>query len=147
MTRHFYDPKQYPALKRKWDDEKKQILDIWETMEDFTMFLCDGRKIFIAKGFKYDKASSPTAFWWYLPRDDKHVIIAALVHDYLYTVQVIEGIWIPRKQADQIFYELILQAGMRFTKSFLVHKMVRAWGWRFFNKRASSLRNPYYIKA
>lgn len=147
MTRHFYDPNTYPALKRVWDAENKRYLDIWETLEDFTMFLCDGRKIFIAKGFRYDKASSPTAFWWYLPRDDKHVIIAALVHDYLYTVQTIENYWIRRSEADQIFYELIRQAGMRWTKAVVVHRAVRLAGWRYFNKKSSSIRNPYYIKA
>lgn len=147
MTRHFYDPNHYPALKRVWDTDKRQFLDIWETLEDFTMFLCDGRKIFIAKGFQYDKASSPTAFWWYLPRDDKHVIIAALIHDYLYTVQTIQNHWIRRSEADQIFYELIRQSGMRWSKAVVVHRMVSSFGWRFYNKRARSNRNPYYIKA
>lgn len=147
MTRHFYDPNQYPSLKRVWDSDKKRYLDVWETLEDFTMFLCDGRKIFIAAGFQYDKASSPTAFWWYLPRDDKHVIIAALVHDYLYTVQTIENVFITREEADRIFYELIRQAGMRWTKAVTVHRMIRLWGWRFFNKTAHVLGNPYYVKA
>lgn len=144
MTVHFYDPENYPALKRVWDSEKQTYLDEWVTLTDFDMFLCDGRKLHIPAGTVYDKASSPSAFWWYLPRDDNDVIIAALVHDYLYEKQMIAGEWIARSEADQIFYELIRQAGMRYTKAKLAYLGVRVGGWRRFNKTAKEIGNPYY---
>lgn len=144
MTKHFYDPQNYPALKRVWDIEKQAHVDQWVTLTDFDMFLCDGRKLNIPAGTVYDKASSPPAFWWYMPRDDNDVIIAALVHDYLYEKQMIAGEWIKRSEADQIFYELLRQAGMRYTKAKLAYLAVRVGGWRYFNKTARALGNSYY---
>lgn len=135
MTKHFYDPQNYPALRRVWDVEKQAHTDDWETQTGFVMFLCDGRKLCIPAGTKYDKASSPRISWWYLPRDDKHVIIAALVHDYLYVTQKVEGQPIERSEADQIFYELLRQAGMRYTKAKIAYWAVRMGGWSFWNSR------------
>lgn len=146
MSEHIYNPKQYRSPQRVWDEIQRRYLDQWVTTSTFEMWLSDGRKITIPIGFEYDKASIPRPAWWYLSRDDKHILIAALVHDYLYTNQRIGGKWITRKEADQIFYELIRQAGMRYTKAKLAYMAVRLGGWRYFNKTAHAIGNTHYIE-
>lgn len=146
MSGYVYDPMQYRSPQRLWDPVKKEFIDQWITIADFDIQLPDGRWIHIPAGFIYDKASVPWYVWWYLPRDDKHVIISARVHDFLYGTQKIENNWITRKEADQHFHGIILQSGMRPTKAEAAYLGVRAGGWRFYNKRAKRIKNPYYIE-
>ena len=123
-----YDLSQYKSPNRL-KDERGNFIDKWETVADFEVTLPDGRTVFIHKGFQFDKASVPKWAWWYLPRDDKSVIIAALVHDWLYSSKQIEGWPIARKEADKIFHGLTRQAGMRYTQSKLAYSTIRAAGW------------------
>lgn len=140
-----YDPKSYRSPQRVWDAENRQYTDHWATTAEFTMTLCDGRTIVVPEDFVYDKASIPRIAWWWLPRDDAKILIAALVHDYLYVTQQIEQDWITRKEADEIFYALIRDAGMRWTKAKLAYSAVRAGGWVAYNRRAKKLRNMHYV--
>src|SRR5690606_14160663 len=99
-----YDPATYRSPQRLWDAENQCWLDRWMTTSSFDVFLCDGTHIHIPVGFEYDKASVPRMVWWYLPRDDRHVIVAALVHDYLYEAKLTT-----RSVADRAFYDLLRQ--------------------------------------
>lgn len=140
-----YDPRQYRSPQRVWDIEKQVYSNQWITIADFTVILPDGRTITVPKGFMYDKASVPRIVWWWLPRDDRHILIAALVHDYLYDTQKIEGEWIYRKEADQIFYDLLIQSGMRWSKAKAAYTAVRVGGWRWYNNRAKRDGNTLYV--
>jgi hypothetical protein len=141
-----FDPLQYPSLKRVWDAVNQVYVDQWLTESGFHMTLPDDRVVYIHPGFAFDKASVPRILHGYLNRDDSHVIVAALVHDYLYEYQQIENKWITRKEADQHFYGIIKQSGMRATKAWLAYIAVRMAGSRFFNPRAKRMRNPYYVE-
>ena len=133
------------ALQRIRDVESGQYVDQWITLEEVSLTIPDGRIITVPVGFVYDKASVPRIAWWWLPRDDRYVIDAALFHDYLYVTQKIEGEWIQRIEADQIFYGLMRQAGMRWTKAQLAYRAVRFGGWTFFNSRAKRIGNVNYV--
>lgn len=145
MSGYIYDPLQYKSPQRLWDPVKRDFIDKWMTIADFDIQLPDGRCIHIPAGFVYDKASVPRYVWWYIPRDDKHIIIAALVHDYLYETQQIENKWIRRREADEVFSGIIIQAGMRPTKGKAAHLGVRAGGWKYWNPRAKAIRNLHYV--
>ena len=90
--------------------ERIRGTDTWRLVEDFIVFLTDGRKILIPHGFITDKASVPLGLL--IKRDDKYIIDGALVHDYLYATQKIQGKWITRKQADQILLAICKHVGM-----------------------------------
>lgn len=139
-----FDVSQYRSPNRLVDPKTGEFVDLWQTVAPFRVRLCDGREILIPEGFVFDKASVPRMVWWYLPRDDRRVIIAALVHDYLYFTQKIAGQWITRQEADELFYQLIRHAKMRYTKSQAAYWAIRAGGWVHFNKRAKTKRNPHY---
>lgn len=102
--------------------------DLWQLTQSFRVGLPDGRQIVIPAGTVYDKASIPRVVWWYIPRDDKAIERAALVHDYLYVVCEIEGVRIAKKEADTIFYDIMKLDGMRYDKRKLAHRMVRLFG-------------------
>lgn len=146
MNGYDFDPLEYPALRRVWDVENKRPVDQWLTETGFHITLPDGRVVYVHPGFAFDKASVPRILHGYLNRDDSHVIVAALVHDYLYEYQKIENKWITRKEADQHFYGIIKQSGMRATKAWLAYMAVRMGGWRFFNPRAKRIRNSHYVE-
>lgn len=116
--------------------------DLWIVKEDFDVILDDGRLIVVPAGFITDKASVPLG--WIIKRDDKRIIDGALVHDYLYFTQQIDGEWIKRKEADQILIAICKWAGMGWFKRNAVYFGVRTGGWAFFNKRAKQIGNKYH---
>ena len=132
-------------LVRLKDPKTGKYIDRWQTQVSFRVVLNDGRRVTVPEGFVYDKASVPSLVWWYLPRDDKGFTDAALVHDYLYQSQKIDMLWITRKDADDVFLELMEREDMRWDKRRLAYRAVRLWGWMYFNKRAEIKRNPLYV--
>jgi hypothetical protein len=83
------------------------------------------------KGFITDGASSPR---W------SHSIVgpfgdafgAALVHDYLYSKDCPYNV--TRKEADDIFLELLKASGVSFIKRQTIYLAVRSCGWMFWRK-------------
>ncbi|MEM7776848.1 MAG: DUF1353 domain-containing protein [Pseudomonadota bacterium] len=73
----------------------------------------------VPKGFVTDFASIPRAFWTWL-RPDGRYAQPAVLHDYLYWRQDV-----PRKVADLIFYEAMLDVGVDRTTAGLVYWAVR----------------------
>lgn len=132
-------------LVRLKDPKTGKYVDKWQTQAAFSVTLKDGRRVTVPAGFVYDKASVPRFVWAYIPRDDKDIVDAALVHDYLYTVQKIEGKWIPRETADAVFLELMERAGARLDKRRLAYRAVRCFGWRFWNPRGRDRHNPFVV--
>jgi len=116
--------------------------DYFLTLNESRLGLPDGRVIIVPEGFKYDKASVPRAVWWYIPRDDAQIEQAAKFHDWLYENQKIEGEWMTRKEADQIFLKILKSEGMRWSKRRMVYLAVRSGGWIGFNKLAKEIENP-----
>lgn len=131
----------YPQTRLR-DPRTLRYVDRWQNETPLKLLLPNGRLVTVPAGFVHDKASVPRLAWWYLPRDDKRVIDAALVHDWLYSHQRIEGEWIARSEADKIFLDLLRQEGMSWFKSWAAYAAVKSWGWRYWNPRAKAMGNP-----
>jgi len=103
-------------------------------------------RIIVPKGFRYDGASIPRIFWTPLglSKDGLHRA-AATVHDFIYgksgdmksslfMARTTTGHWMSypgkftRKQADNIFYHTMLEAGVNRTRANIVYWAVRAFG-------------------
>jgi hypothetical protein len=94
-------------------------------------------RIFINKGFEYDGASVPRMAWSLSGlRPDGLIRAAALVHDWLYTnhyseYQTTRGfnkIGCCRKEADDIFLKIMLEAGMKKYRAKTAYWAVRMFG-------------------
>ena len=88
-----------------------------------------GYRIIIAKGFVFDGASIPRVFWpsTGCPFRPKYRA-AAVVHDYLYSIKA------DRKLADQIFKQMLLDAGVSKYAASKMYLAVRMFGKIFWKK-------------
>jgi len=145
MSEYKYDPTSYRSPQRTWSEKQRRFLDEWTYLYYFLLTLPDGREITVEPPFTYDKGSVIRLLFGWLPRDDKEALIAFLIHDWLYEKQMIGGVWITRKEADSILYDLLRHSGMRYTKAKAAYLGVRAGGWAYFNDRAKSIGNTHYL--
>lgn len=53
------------------------------TTDNILYKLSNGETYYIPKGFRFDGASVPRIFWWYLPQLDSR-ILAVILHDHMY---------------------------------------------------------------
>lgn len=77
----------------------------------------------VPAGFITDFASIPRIFWRILPPSGKYNK-AAVVHDYLYSTQIVH-----RDIADLIFYEAMGALGVPQWKRWTMYQAVRSCGW------------------
>ena len=83
----------------------------------------------VRAGFHFDFASVPRPLWWlYPPQGTKGnpYGIAALIHDWLLSHRKIGGRDITRKEADDIFLEVLLYTGVRKSLAYTMYFAVRA---------------------
>lgn len=85
----------------------------------------------IPKGFVTDLASVPKVLWNLYPPFGLYTG-AAVAHDYLYRTTKMK---VTREQADELFKEQMLLAGVRSTQAQLMYLTVSAFGWTAFQKR------------
>lgn len=86
----------------------------------------------VRKGFVYDFASVPRLFWRLLPpTGDGHNLygIAATWHDWLYVHRKIGGRSITRREADDIFLEIMKYLDVLPMVAATMYRAVRAFGW------------------
>lgn len=88
-----------------------------------------GRMFVVPGGFITDLASIPQVAQAILPIDDE-TRMPAVLHDWLYCVQETS-----RRQADDLFHEALLRAGVNPVKARTMWSAVRVGGWRYWNKR------------
>lgn len=93
----------------------------WEVAKDFNVSI-NNFKVKVPKGFRTDLASIPRIFWNIFPPFGRYTQ-AAVVHDYLYRIQH------NRKQADKIFYDLMIEYGTRKWKAKIMYLAVRIFGY------------------
>ena len=107
---------------RPTDGDKWQLLDhlVYETTDD--------RFVVVSPNFKTDLASIPRPLRLFYPVHDRHTR-AAVLHDFLYCTQHIQGVAITRKEADQIFYQAMRELGVRWSKAKTIYYAVRAGGY------------------
>jgi hypothetical protein len=89
----------------------------------------DGRVLRLPIGFETDLASIPRAFWNIYPPQKYGFITPAIVHDYLYSCH--SGF--SRKDADDVFYSLLIENGVSNYTALKFYLAVRAFGISHFN--------------
>lgn len=82
----------------------------------------------VPKGYTTDFASIPDLFKWYVNNDDWRIVRPACCHDYMYETHQVVGGFISRKQADDLFYEMLRVEGMGWLKARLMWAGVRIGG-------------------
>jgi hypothetical protein len=101
----------------------RKYKDNAELTEDFT-FVHKAKIYIIPEGFVFDGASIPVVFRWIIGKPfDKKFIIAALIHDWLYTVHLFS-----RLEADELFYENLINSKVGINKAKIMFSAVRIGG-------------------
>ena len=83
-------------------------------------------------GFVFDFASVPWFLKWFYPSagDGESLYgLASLWHDWLYCHRKIGGRAITRKEADNLFYEIMRYVGVSWWTASRMWRAVRAFGW------------------
>lgn len=93
-----------------------------------------GKLIDIPKGFITDLASIPKMFRNIFNTYGKNYTRAAVIHDYLYAQGYKMGI--NRKQADEIFLEIMKERGVSIFKRQAMYRAVRLFGASHYRKGA-----------
>jgi hypothetical protein len=91
--------------------------------------------ITVKEGFIYDSASIPRIFWSLIgsPFSGKYRM-AALIHDALYATQLTT-----REEADDIFYNIMVNEGVSVWKAKLMYTAVLAFGSSVYNKSSEEI--------
>lgn len=117
---------------------------ILETTKDIALRLSNGETIIIPKGFRFDGASVPRAFWWFIPKLDDR-ILAVLGHDYLYYSDYLRN-----KKSDKeakafiddeflIWMDIQMDSWVSKCVNFIAYLAVKYFGWRIFNKKKETV--------
>ncbi|MFA5187454.1 MAG: DUF1353 domain-containing protein [Patescibacteria group bacterium] len=107
-------------------------------VNDFGYMTQAGEIATARKGFVFDWASIPRPLQIiYPPAGDgaNYYGVAAVFHDWLYAHRKIGGRVIQRKEADDLFYEIMRYVGCRRTLAWTMWLAVRTAGWMPWNKR------------
>lgn len=100
-----------------------------------TMRTVSGRGITVPSGFSTDGASIPRWLWSVIgaPWDARYAR-AAIVHDFLYVQRgATKRNRYTRRDADRIFYEIMLDDGVPKWRAWAMWSGVRAGGWIGWN--------------
>jgi len=97
--------------------------EMYQLKADFK-FIANGLTFIIPAGFVFDGASIPKIFWTITtsPFNPK-VMRAACIHDFLYRTHAI-----PRKQADKLFMQILIEDGMAEESAEVLYSAVRVGG-------------------
>ena len=102
--------------------------NFYRLIQDFECQL-ETTQIIVPKGFVTNFATSPRILWCLVAPTD--IPIASLVHDYLYFVDGYKKYAYTRKEADDIFLQLLLQKHSLWI-SWLCYLCVRLFGHWYF---------------
>jgi|JI10StandDraft_1071094.scaffolds.fasta_scaffold121561_1 hypothetical protein len=118
-----------PLVKLSYDANAK----IWILLADYQVDF-KGFSITAPANFKFDLASVPRAFWWAIAPNELS-IVAPLIHDllYKYSGKLPKNLVTPyreftRKQADEIFLNLMEQEGVSVWRRVIAYHAVRTFG-------------------
>jgi hypothetical protein len=110
----------------------------WKLKGDVSYLTMVGETSTVKAGFVYDFASIPRwLFWLYPPAGDGSNCygVAATFHDWLYAHRKIGGREITRKEADDLFKEIMLYIGVSEHIAALMYRAVRMFGWMPWGRR------------
>jgi hypothetical protein len=94
----------------------------WVVTKNFTI-----NEYTIPKGFITDIDSVPRIPFIYSTFKDR-AIQASVLHDYLYSIRM------PRKQADEVYYRVMVNTNVRKIYRLPIYSAVRLFGWIFYPK-------------
>ncbi|MBX9755181.1 MAG: DUF1353 domain-containing protein [Pseudomonadaceae bacterium] len=99
--------------------------DQWQVSRPLEYLTRGLRLIVVLVGFRTDLASVPRLAWVIVPRDHPKARRPAVVHDFIYTNLTH---LFTKAEADQIFYEALLEEGMDKPLAWLMWCAVRIGG-------------------
>lgn len=103
--------------------EQYQLVKPWS-------FVANGHEQQVPVGLVVDGASVPRAVWSFMPPDGLHRA-GAFAHDWTYINRGhIDGVTLTREQTDQLFYNLMVEAGVSPSRAGIAYRAVRLAGWR-----------------
>lgn len=88
-------------------------------------FIVNDKEIVVPADFRTDLASVPRIFWLFISPIGKHSI-AAVMHDYIYSLEC--ELNIHRKEADMMFYYVMLHCHVHKFTAALMYCCVRLFG-------------------
>jgi len=107
----------------------------WTVVESFNYYSeLLNNVITVPKGFKTDLASIPRFLWSLGFAPFGKYTDAAIVHDYLYTLQPC-----PRKDADRVLLEAMEVLGVGRFQMYTIYQAVRLFGGFYWTKRTTQL--------
>ena len=102
--------------------------------------LSNGHTIIIPKGYRFDGASVPRIFWWFIPRLDDR-ILAVLGHDWMYSEGYLIGSVSDKAAKEFIDNEFLIWMDIQVdtfigkTINYIAYLAVKYFGWKIFNRR------------
>ena len=108
-----------------YDDEKgNRVARLLEEINYKVTTQTEIIHISVKEGFEYDGASIPKAFWWLIGSPfSGNYRVAATIHDALYATQLTT-----REEADDIFYNIMVNEGVAKWRASLMYTAVLAFG-------------------
>lgn len=109
------------------------------TTKDIALRLTNGDTIIIPRGYRFDGASVPRIFWWFIPRLDDR-ILAVLGHDYLYYSDYLRDKVSDREAKriidDEFLIWMDIQVDGFLSKcvNLIAYNSVKYFGWRIFKR-------------
>lgn len=99
-------------------------MDLYLLVKDYKL-KCGRYEFVIPKGFAFDGASIPSIAWHGIGTPfEPQFMLPSMVHDWIYIVHTYS-----REEADDLFYELLKENGVKEAKAFVMWMAVRAGGW------------------
>lgn len=127
-----------PVIKRRRESDSQYLLVVSYILTTYYSNRNDKEyRVTVPAAFCFDGASIPRILWTQsghpmLPR----FLAAALVHDYLYGLlgPYDDGYDITRKEADNLFFDMLRTDGVSYWRAKKMYYAVRLAGWRSFRK-------------
>jgi hypothetical protein len=137
----FHGRPQFEALTAAELAERKVLGPLFRLLVDFRVTL-DEFDFTIPAGFETDWASIPPLARFYLDGDDPRILIPALVHDWLYSLN---GVYDPyewtlnRQQCDDVLRRLMIFCGASEIRARIVYLAVRIGGGSYWTIKSLPL--------
>ncbi|WNJ97382.1 DUF1353 domain-containing protein [Vibrio ruber] len=117
------------------EPHSSKLDEAYEVAEDFGI-VNQGISIRVPKFFQYDGASVPSAAYSIIGTPfNPRFMTAAVVHDWLYYTHLLS-----RSDADQLFYELLRESGVKKIKAILMREAVEAFGHFYWENNEDDLQ-------
>lgn len=114
------------------------------TTKDIALRLSNGHTIIIPRGYRFDGASVPRIFWWFIPRLDDR-ILAVLGHDYMYWSDYLRKDIGDKKAKEFIDDEFLIWMDIQLPNwlskcvNFTAYLVVKYFGWKIFNRKKETV--------